>query len=112
MASSITNDVRLDSPDDWDEWETALLNQAETYHILLVLQGIEDPILSLKSDPPVAPPTGPTPSASTARIGAAAGTRGHTASQPSQDSETVQSTSPRKTFLALWTRWIKKEENR
>uniref|UniRef100_A0A093VF41 Bifunctional uridylyltransferase/uridylyl-removing enzyme n=1 Tax=Talaromyces marneffei PM1 TaxID=1077442 RepID=A0A093VF41_TALMA len=44
MASSITNDVRLDSPDDWDEWETALLNQAETYHILLVLQGIEDPI--------------------------------------------------------------------
>ncbi|QGA13502.1 hypothetical protein EYB26_001152 [Talaromyces marneffei] len=107
MASSITNDVRLDSPDDWDEWETALLNQAETYHILLVLQGIEDPIpkpevrrikdfmlkdIPLPSQPPVAPPTGPTPSASTARIGAAAGTRGHTASQPSQDSETVQST--------------------
>ncbi|EEA25101.1 hypothetical protein PMAA_062280, partial [Talaromyces marneffei ATCC 18224] len=107
MASSITNDVRLDSPDDWDEWETALLNQAETYHILLVLQGIEDPIpkpevrrikdfmlkdIPLPSQPPVAPLTGPTPSASTARIGAAAGTRGHTASQPSQDSETVQST--------------------
>lgn len=44
MSASFASNCKLNSPEDWDEWETELLSQAQSRNIYKVLMKTEDPI--------------------------------------------------------------------
>ncbi|KAE8551359.1 hypothetical protein EYB25_005244 [Talaromyces marneffei] len=103
MSLNAPTEVRLDSPDDWDDWENALLNQAETYDLLGILQGTEtsykrpkvpliEDFMPARPEPPPLTGTAPPAEDLNDRIGAAAGTRRHVARQSAQGTTASQST--------------------
>ncbi|EED12749.1 conserved hypothetical protein [Talaromyces stipitatus ATCC 10500] len=44
MLSNVATEYKLNSPEDWDNWENELLNQARANDLLPILQGTEKPI--------------------------------------------------------------------
>ncbi|EED12056.1 hypothetical protein TSTA_001270 [Talaromyces stipitatus ATCC 10500] len=44
MLSNIATEYKLNSPEDWDDWQNELLNRARANDLLPILQGTKRPI--------------------------------------------------------------------
>ncbi|EED12568.1 hypothetical protein TSTA_005980 [Talaromyces stipitatus ATCC 10500] len=93
MLSNIATKYKLNSPEDWDDWQNELLNRARANDLLPILQGTERPIKK-PVRPKIQDYLPESQNTTQNRVGAAQGTRQNSA-QSTQTTATEDITDDR-----------------